>query len=372
MKDAFIKLATSLSFLWAAHSIVIAASTSPALLKTKQEAEARGYIFETSHDEIVAKAKKEGKLRVITSLEPETYAPFKKGLEKKYPFLDVHIEEITGTDSNQRFLLEMNAGVVDWDSVHAAPDFYSKYLSHFKKFDILGMAEQGVLAIPREIVDAKNRNVVVLVSYFGVVAYNKKLISPDKVPNTWEDFLRPEFKGRKIIVDIRPQALPSLIPVMGKEWVLDYARKLAAQEPVWARGLSRAISSVTAGEYALHQMTNYHSTVRAMKKDPTGSLQFKIVEPVPVRLTLAEAVYQRARHPYAGLLFLEYVASPEGQAILDEYGPLSSSIYSPGSHNERLLKGKKLAVSTAEHFEKQEEWRTQIVEAFGFPNAIIK
>src|SRR5215813_4102714 len=87
MKDTFIKLATSLSFLWAAHSIVIAASTSPALLKTKQEAEARGYIFETSHDEIVAKAKKEGKLRVITSLEPETYAPFKKGLEKSIPSL---------------------------------------------------------------------------------------------------------------------------------------------------------------------------------------------------------------------------------------------------------------------------------------------
>ena len=337
MRDTFVAVATLLFVLWAAHSIALAASPSPGLLKAKQEADARGYIFETSHDEIVAKAKKEGKLRVITSLEPETYAAFKKGLEKKYRFLDVHIEEITGTDSNQRFLLEMNAGVVDWDSVHAAPDFYSKYLTHFKKFDILGMAEQGVLAIPRQMVDAKNRNVVILVSYLAVVAYNKNLISPDKVPNSWEDFLRPEFKGRKFIVDIRPQALPSLIPVMGKEWVLDYARKLAAQEPVWARGLSRAISSVTTGEYALHQMTNYHSTVRAMKKDPSGSLQFKIVEPVPVRLTLAEGVYQGARHPYASLLFLEYVASPEGQAILDEYAPLGSSIYSPGSHNEKLI-----------------------------------
>ena len=372
MKDTFVKTATFLSFLWVAHTVALAASPSAGLLKAKQEADARGYIFETSHNEIVAKAKKEGKLRVITSLEPETYAPFKKAFEKKYPFLDVHIEEITGTDSNQRFLLEMNAGVVDWDSVHAAPDFYSKYLPHFKKFDILGMAEHGVLGIPRQMIDAKNRNVVVLVSYMGVVTYNKNLISPDKVPNSWEDFLKPEFKGRKFIVDIRPQALPSLIPVMGKEWVMNYARKLAAQEPVWARGLSRAISSIAAGEYALHQMVNYHSTVRAMKKDPSGSLQFKVVEPVPVRLTLAEGVYQRARHPYAALLFLEYVASPEGQAILDEYSPLASSIYSPGSHNENLIRGKKVAVSTAEHFEQQEEWRSQIVGAFGFPKAILK
>jgi ABC-type Fe3+ transport system substrate-binding protein len=39
-----------------------------------------------------------------------------------------------------------------------------------------------------------------------VVAYNKNLISPDKVPNRWEDFLKPEFKERKFVVDMRPHA----------------------------------------------------------------------------------------------------------------------------------------------------------------------
>jgi hypothetical protein len=37
-----------------------------ALLKTKQEAEGKGYLFEASRDEIVARAKKEAKLRVLT------------------------------------------------------------------------------------------------------------------------------------------------------------------------------------------------------------------------------------------------------------------------------------------------------------------
>jgi hypothetical protein len=41
----------------------------PALLKAKQQAEAKGYIFETSHDEIVSQAKKEGKLRVLSTKE---------------------------------------------------------------------------------------------------------------------------------------------------------------------------------------------------------------------------------------------------------------------------------------------------------------
>ena len=36
------------------------AESSPALLKAKKDAEAKGFIFETSRDAIVAKAKQEG------------------------------------------------------------------------------------------------------------------------------------------------------------------------------------------------------------------------------------------------------------------------------------------------------------------------
>ena len=64
-----------------------AAPANTALLKAKHEAEARGQIFISSHDEIVEKAKKEGKLRVTTgmlgSLKVTTEA-----FRKKYPFID--------------------------------------------------------------------------------------------------------------------------------------------------------------------------------------------------------------------------------------------------------------------------------------------
>ena len=47
-----------------------AAMVNPSLAKTKTEAESRGYIFLTSHDEIISAAKKEGKLRVVSGLSP--------------------------------------------------------------------------------------------------------------------------------------------------------------------------------------------------------------------------------------------------------------------------------------------------------------
>ena len=39
-------------------------------------------------------------------------------------------------------------------------------------------------------------------------------------------------------------------------------------------------------------------------------------EPVPVRLTVADGVVANASHPYAGLLWLEFLARPEAQALM--------------------------------------------------------
>jgi len=41
---------------------------------------------------------------------------------------------------------------------------------------------------------------------------------------------------------------------------------------------------------------------------------------------------------------VEFLASPEGQEIIDKYDPLKASVYSPGSVHEQLTRGKQLSV----------------------------
>ena len=77
------------------------------------------------------------------------------------------------------------------------------------------MARRGALDIPLQIIDPVVRNIVAITSDLQVVGYNKKLISADKVPAQWEDFLKPEFKGRKFCADIRPVVLSALVPALG-------------------------------------------------------------------------------------------------------------------------------------------------------------
>jgi ABC-type Fe3+ transport system substrate-binding protein len=352
---------------------VSAAPANTALLKAKHEAEARGQIFITSHDEIVSKAKREGKLRVMTGLLGGVKAT-SEAFRKKYPFIDLQeIITIRSGENAQQTLLEIKAGTAkDWDVARTYTDQYTEYLPHLLKIDLLGMAEQGALGIPPKMIDPVNRNVVALLSRFQVTAYNKGLIPSNQVPKAWEDILKPEFRGKKFAVDIRSQELASLVPVWGLEKVLDFARKVAAQQPIWVRGGTRQIVAVASGEIPLFLGPNYSSVKGAQRKDPLGGLQFVILEPVPVRVGTEQGIMATSKNPHAALLWLEFMASPEAQNLIDQHEPLASSFYVQGSAVEQELRGKKLSIVSWEDNEKMEQWIAKIVEAFGFPRAETK
>jgi iron(III) transport system substrate-binding protein len=364
---------TLLAILLLFNSGAFAAAASPSLAKAKQDAEAKGYIFESNHDDIVAKAKKEGKLRVLSTMETAVIKVMRDAFKKKYPFIDVQVQELGSVEENQRFLLELKAGMVKaWDVNRAYTDFYDQYSPYQKKFDILGMAEQKILNIPAKLIDPQLRNLVTMGSNITVIAFNKKLISAEKVPDRWEDFAKPEFKGKKFVLDIRPLPLGMLVPALGLEKVIELAKQFKAQEPIWGRGHTRLVASLQAGEYPVFAGPNFGSVIRAQKKDPTGVIGYKIPEPIPVRLHEANGVLANAAYPYAGLLWLEFQASPEGQKIMDEHWPYGASLFAPGSVQEGVTRGKKLSIIDWNHYTKLDDYLNKAVEAMGFPTASIK
>jgi ABC-type Fe3+ transport system substrate-binding protein len=193
----------------------------------------------------------------------------------------------------------------------------------------------------------------------------------DRVPNQLEDVLKPEFKGKKMTVDVRPHCMAALMAAQGEEWVVNYARRIREQEPVWVRGNTRALTAISVGEYSMHQLTNYHSCVRATQKDKSKSLMCKVIEPVSIRIQEPDFVARNAASPAAGLLFLEHQASPEGQRVLDENEPVKSSLFS-GGEVSKILQGKKISLNDFQTYHKTASWMKLIVEAYGFPKAEIR
>ncbi len=344
-----------------------AASPGPELLGAKKKAEGMGYSFFTSHDDIVAGAKKEGRLRVLAGMEPPNMKASAAAFIKKYPFIDLHIQEITGTDAAERNIAEIRSGAKDWDVHRLSTDRYADYVPYLLKVDILGMAEHGVLQIPPPMVDPKQRNALAFYNRFQVTAYNKNLLPQNLIPTSWEDLLKPELKGGKFMLDIRALDISALVPAWGLERTVEFARKLAAQQPVWIRGGARGIAAVIAGEVPMIVGANNTSVKRAQARDPTGVLQYVILEPVPLRQGELEGIQVTAQNPYAALLWFEWMASLEAQKIADEHEPLASSIFVRGGAVEQQLSGKKLSVLDWEHEQKMGDWQKKIIEAYGFP-----
>jgi iron(III) transport system substrate-binding protein len=352
-------------------SVAFGASPSDALLKAKQAAESNGYIFATSRDEIVARAKKEGRLRALSGLSTPAIKPMIAAFKKKYPFIDTYVEEIEGTDAYQRFLLELKAGMAKgWDSTYMPYDNYKAFLPYQMKFDILGMISAGILNIHPRMVDPVSRNTISANTIANVAVFNRKLIADERVPSRWEDFLKPEFKGRKFMAEIRPSSVAALVPAWGLEATLDFARRLAAQDPAWVRGGTRAITALQAGEFPLCLAVQSSSIKRVQAKEPTNIVAYKIVEPVPIRVvSRIDGVLRMAEHPYAALLWLEFHASPEGQKVLEDHGPFQASVFTTGSATEKETREKKLSEVDWQHLARLDEYEAKIVEAYGFPTA---
>ncbi|MBI2986349.1 MAG: extracellular solute-binding protein [Deltaproteobacteria bacterium] len=364
--------AVGLAFLLAVWAVDEAstAAPSPNLLKAKQEAEAKGFTFITSHDEVVAKAKKEGKIRFLASMDPANIKATIAAFRKKYPFIDIDGQESSGTDAARRVLLEVQSGKSkEWDVVRMIPEYYSEYTPYLSKVDLLGMAGHGVLQIPLPMIDQKDRNIIAFDTQLHVTAYNTKLVPANLVPKSWEELLRPELRGRKFAVDVRPQDIAALVPAWGLEKTLDFARKIAAQQPIWVRGIVRTLASIMAGEIPMMMGANFGNVKGAQRKDPIGAVQYVILEPAPVRLANAQAILATSQHPHAALLWLEWMAGPEAQKITDETEPFTSSVYVRGSAVEQETRGRKLSVVGWEHYHLEEQWRGKVVEAYGFPKA---
>ena len=347
---------------------VVCAASVTEVQKARQEAQSKNYVFFSHHDEIVAGAKKEGKLRILVNMEVATLKAASKAFNQKYPFINLQAQEITGVDQVQRNILEIKSGrAKEYDVVFPVTDFYSEYLPYLWKVDLLGMAEHGVLQINTAMIDPKNRNIAAFYTRLQVTAYNKDLVNP--VPKVWEDILKPEFKGKKFAADIRPTEIALLVPAWGLEKTLDFARKLAAQQPVWVRGGSRTFPAIIAGEIPMMVGPNFHTVKRAQTKDRTGLLQYVALEPVPMRMHSEQAILTSAENPHAALLWMEWMASAESQKLADEHEPLGSSHYFRGGAVEQEIRGKKISWASWEHHHNIEAWQAKIFEVYGFPKA---
>ena len=333
-----------------------------ALLAHRPQAQAQAL----TKAQIIEAAKNEGKLSVSPGFDDASIPLIVKAFEKKYPFIKVSSTFAEGIPALQRQLFEMSAGRANLDVVHTNIVFWSEYFKQnlIKKVDFKGLAQAGHLNVPAPMIDDSGM-VVWLGTNTGVLVYNSKSVPPDKAPKGWDACLDPYFKG-KFSVDTKPNVLAWLTAAWGEEKLLGFARRLKENSPMWGRGNTRNLAMLSSGEITMNCGNYVHSTQRQIKKDP--NLKMVVPDPFPMSFHEPEAIYAGAKNPNAALLWLEFLASKEGQEVVDSIEPGRGSFLVEGTLASKLAKGAKLSLCGSECRGTEEKLMQRIAtEAWGFP-----
>ena len=320
--------------------------------------------FGRNFTEIVARAKKEGKVRFTSGTPDERQAKeFFKGFRDKYPEIEVEYTRGTPRTASEKILAELLSGQSEYDLLTVLDSLMPRY----KKANLLAgpFDWKGLFGI-RDAYISPDRYFVGAGGSTDAIVYNTKMVPRERVPRNWEDCLDPYWKGR-FIVDSRAGSLVRLYPLWGKEKLVDFARRLAANKPIWIAENSEAVTLVANGEQPMMCGAFFSSSMRILSRAPDITLGVVIPKEVGANLYATMAVVKNARYPNAALLLAGYLASDDGQKSYR--GVFRDSPFDEGSEFGKRIKqaGAKVIFSGWDFTPEQEtEIVNSLLQAWGF------
>jgi iron(III) transport system substrate-binding protein len=161
--------------------------------------------------------------------------------------------------------------------------------------------KKGAAAVPGHYVSS-------MINVFALV-WNPKYVKEDL--KTWEDVLKPKYKGKIIVADILKSA--TIVNIYGglrTRVPKSYFEKLAKLDPMFILSHRSIVRKIVAGEKWIGVMTSVGLAYKSAKKG------VKIKAAIPpggtVALGYPFVLLSKAPHPNAGKLWMDYLHSRRG------------------------------------------------------------
>lgn len=340
--------------------------------------------FESSYDAIVTAAEKEPALHFCQTFSREEWAAFIAGFEEMFPNIKrIETSECNGTEPRERVIIEWQAGRYDVDLMNVGGDMMERIESE----DIGSVPDWTVfdgspLAIDEEDIAFDGR-VVGVGSSTDAIVFNKSLISREDVPKSFKECADPKYKGQ-FIVDIRPGTRFALMPLfLGDEGTTEWAKGIAANEPLWARSSAPITVALLQGERPFVCGVQIHGILRGFVEAAPGGVlaegsALDFVVPPDNSNSAGYVSPVIAKHPNApntALLLVAYAAA--NPKALDAVNPGYGSPGVKGSWKSEYFSH----AGVKPNWPPEGRWATPqyaeraanlILEAWGHPKAVVK
>jgi iron(III) transport system substrate-binding protein len=296
-----------------------------------------------SNPDLIAQAKKEGRVTWYTTVSIPESKQLMDMFEKQYPFIKVDLLRSGSGPLVNRIVNEYLAKNYSADVLHGMSSRGAYTI--LKQKNILARYESPEHKnLPADMKDKAGYWASTFQNTF-VLVYNTRNVKPSDVPRSYDDLLKPMWKGRQIFNDTDNfEWFDGLLKFWGKEKGLAYFRRLAAQDQIFQRGARGRIQLVAAGEAPLAFGYGPHAQSYVNQGAP---IEWVALEPVVVIVNTV-SLAQRAPHPAAAKLFIDFLFSKAAQMKLRELSRIPSrSDVEPDP--PRLIKGFKKVVQDIEN-----------------------
>jgi iron(III) transport system substrate-binding protein len=267
---------------------------------------------------LLAEAKKQREVVIYTSLNLKDSVPLTEAFEKKTG-LKVQLWRASSEKVLQRAVTEARAGRHSCDILETnGPEMEAMYREKLlEEFFSPHFTDLPAAAFP------KHRHYVADRFNFFTIGYNTNLVKPEEVPNKYEDLVHPRWAGRVGIEGSDVDWFGAIVKSMGEEKGLAFFRKLAAASPQIRTGHTLMAELVASGEIPLAATLYNHNVERLTVKG--APVKWKAIQPTFGRPN-AIGVARKAPHPHAGMVFVDFMLSREGQTILKERNRVPASL----------------------------------------------
>ncbi|ASN53360.1 ABC transporter substrate-binding protein [Sinomonas sp. R1AF57] len=307
-------------------------------------------------DALVAAAKKEGTLRIYGQIPEASMTALSNDFQKKYG-ITVEALRLGGNTLAQRFDTETQAHTPSADMIVVVDVQYLATAA--KAGSVVAYSKSGVadlLDLPKEAVFSDYDAPSVQVLDTGFI-YNTDKVRKSEIPTTWSALEDPSWKGRYCAVDpgTSVNVAHSFWSVGQKEGA-DALKKLGENIGRWYPNVIAMNEAVAVGEC---QLGLFSAKFFVAGMQGNGAKVEFATAPSSVPPLVSAAVAAKAEHPNAARLFMEYLLSKEGNAVLNN--PDTGSI-GPWDM-ARLPAG--FSAPTPDDFQRVHEATPDVIKALG-------
>ena len=255
------------------------------------------------HERLLAKARAEGVLNLYATMGQEQINVLAAAFEKSYG-IKVNVWRANSEGVLRRAVTEAKGGRFEVDVIESnGYELESLHLEQLAQpidtpFAINMIAE----AQPAHREWVGNR------ANLFVFAYNSQKVRRDELPRTYADLLDPRWKGKLSAEADNVDWFFTVGRELGEERATKLFGEIARSNGMQLRKGHPLLASLTASGEVTAVTATYNYFIDKLRKEKSAPVDWVAVAPAVARIS-GVALSRRAPHPYAAMLFIDFMLS---------------------------------------------------------------